>query len=281
MQQVYLREDLATLWSGLDPFEQAFALQGDMARDIAQRQTLRTDIGPRSYYIKRHYGVGWAEILKNWLTAKRPVLSAENEYRAVTALWDIGVRSLPIAGYGVRGANPASRQSFLITDDLTPCVSLEDYCLRWPEEPPSFATKFELIKRVAEMARLMHGCGINHRDFYICHFLLVGDGGAHAPLHLIDLHRAEQRSTVPPRWLAKDLGGLYFSAFDIGLTRRDVLRFVKAYFGGSIREVLQDHQALIQSCEERAQALYAKTFSRNELPRQVAGLTVTKSPFAR
>ena len=25
------------------------------------------------------------------------------------------------------------------------------------------------------MARAMHGCGVNHRDFYLCHFMLMPD----------------------------------------------------------------------------------------------------------
>ncbi len=285
MQEVFLRDDLADAWAGCDPFDAAFALRGELARDVASRQTLRTEIAGRSYYVKRHEGVGWAEILKNWLAGKRPVLGAENEYRAALALAAAGINTLPVAGFGQRGKNPAALQSFLVTDDLSPARSLEEICLHWPERPPPVAAKHALIRRVAQMAAGMHALGINHRDFYICHFLLrssVEDEAdlVGAPLHLIDLHRAQIRSVVPRRWLVKDLGGLFFSAFDIGLTRRDVLRFVKAYFGKPLRQVLTEQAELLDSGDKRAKALYGKAVERRQLPRQVAGLPFTRSVFS-
>ena len=285
MQEVFLRDDLAAAWAGRDPFDAAFALRGALARDVAARQTLQTEIMGRSYYVKRHEGVGWSEILKNWLTGKRPVLGAENEYRAALALAAAGIDTLPVAGFGQRGSNPAAMRSFLVTDDLSPARSLEDICMRWPEQPPAVTAKRALIRRVAQMAAGMHALGINHRDFYICHFLLRGCDGdtvdlIRGPLHLIDLHRAQIRSAVPRRWLVKDLGGLFFSAFDVGLTTRDVLRFVKAYFGVPLRQALTEQAELLDACDRRARALYEKAVDRRQLPRQVAGLPFTRSPFS-
>jgi hypothetical protein len=43
---------------------------------------------------------------------------------------------------------------------------------------------------------------------------------------LIDLHRAQLRKKTPRRWVVKDVAGLYFSVMDIGLTQRDLFRFV-------------------------------------------------------
>lgn len=48
----------------------------------------------------------------------------------------------------------------------------EDYCADWATNPPDVRVKRMLIKRVATMVRDMHAAGINHRDCYICHFLL-------------------------------------------------------------------------------------------------------------
>jgi heptose I phosphotransferase len=125
-----------------------------------------------------------------------------------------------------------------VTEELAPTVSLEDYSLDWASHPPP-SLKRALIARVAETARRMHAAGVNHRDFYICHFLLHLDPPPTAErlrLSLIDLHRAQVR---PPeharRWRDKDLAALYFSALDIGLTRRDLLRFLAAYFARPLR----------------------------------------------
>lgn len=36
------------------------------------------------------------------------------------------------------------------------------------------------------------------------------------------------------------MSSLYFSALDIGLTRRDALRFLRDYFGRPLREILKE-----------------------------------------
>ncbi len=98
----------------------------------------------------------------------------------------------------------------------------------------------------------MHGGGVNHRDFYICHFLLHLPVDARAPrLSLIDLHRAQVRRSTPRRWRDKDLAALYFSALEIGLTQRDRLRFLKTYFARPLRSVLHDESAPAQASGKR------------------------------
>jgi heptose I phosphotransferase len=274
--QLWLREDLRQWCGDRDPFQLILGLEGEAVREVAERSTIRATLGNQVFYIKRHYGVGWMEILKNLVTGKTPVLDAGNEFAAARRLHEAGLGTLPLAGFGVRGRNPARRESFLISDELRPIVSLEQYCLRWPELPPSIDVKRGLIKRVATIARGVHGLGINHQDFYICHFLLdtqvalTADNVDVVPIYLVDLHRAGIRSKMPVRWLVKDLAGLYYSTFDIGLTRRDVLRFLRVYFDLPLREVMGTHKALLDRCEHRAHRLYAKAKRKGILPRQLA-----------
>src|SRR5690606_40875569 len=50
--------------------------------------------------------------------------------------------------------------------------------------------------------------GVNHRDCYICHFLLHTDKAVDPDdlrLSVIDLHRAQVRDATPRRWRDKDL----------------------------------------------------------------------------
>src|SRR5690606_13224983 len=101
-----------------------------------------------------------------------PVTGARNEYEAIRALERLGIDTLAVAGYGLRGANPAHQLSFLVTDELTAIESLEDYCRRWPQQAPPPLLKWRLLARVADISRTLHGAGINHRDYYLCHFLL-------------------------------------------------------------------------------------------------------------
>jgi heptose I phosphotransferase len=230
----------------------------DVYRRREGRTTLRLDAMDRGFFLKLHTGVGWGEIVKNLLQARLPVLGAANEYRAALALARSGVDTLSVAAYAATGGNPATRQSLLVCDELAGTVSLEKFCADWSRAPPSPPVRQRLITRIADSARRMHAAGINHRDFYLCHFHLDTDTlAARAPrLYLIDLHRAQVRRRTPLRWRIKDLAGLYFSAMDCGLTRRDLLRFLRHYSGAGLRHALVEEAAMWRRVSARARRLY-------------------------
>ena len=187
------------------------------------------------------------------------MLGAGNEWRALERLHALGVDTMRAVAFAERGSNPARQHSFIITEELAPTVSLEDYCRDWRAVPPAPGFKRTLIRRVAAMARRMHEGGVNHRDFYICHFLLHLPVDTNAPrLSLIDLHRAQIREKTPRRWRDKDLAALYFSALDIGLTRRDFLRFLKTYFAAPLRDILRDERALLGHLQNESVRLMAR-----------------------
>lgn len=266
MTTLQLRDDIAAAWRGRDAFDAAQRQTGQIFRDKEGRRTLRFELGGRGYFLKLHQGVGWGEIAKNLLQLRLPVVGASNEYHAIRALEKLSIDTLAVAGYGKRGVNPATQLSFLITDELTGVESLEDFCGRWPEHPPTFALKHALILRLADISRRLHDGGINHRDFYLCHFLLdvrtpvtAANLAAH-PLYLMDLHRAQIRARVPRRWLIKDLGGLYYSALHAGLTKRDVFRFMRAYSGLPLRRLLRSQAALWRSVRDRARRIYVRDY---------------------
>ncbi|MDR2637821.1 MAG: lipopolysaccharide core heptose(I) kinase RfaP, partial [Zoogloeaceae bacterium] len=124
---------------------------------------------------------------------------------------------------------------------------------------PSPGEKYALIAAVAEMVGRMHRAGVNHRDCYLCHFLLrQGAGEPAQALALIDLHRAQVRAATPRRWRDKDLAALYFSALDIGLTRRDKLRFLSRYFARPLSEILSAEASLLAWLEREAVRLLAR-----------------------
>lgn len=239
-------------------FDEWLNWQGQSFRDVAGRRTLRFEVNGKGYFIKIHTGVGWKEIFKNLLFGRLPVLGADNERRAIACLKHLNVDTMHIAGFGCRGWNPATRQSFLITDELTDTISLEDLCRDWATRPPAIKFKRALIHRVATIAKILHEHGVNHRDFYICHFLWDQHSAKNQPvLHLIDLHRAQLRRRTPKRWLVKDLGSLYFSAMDIGLTQRDVFRFIRIYRDRPLRTELQEQASFWRDVLHRAKKLYS------------------------
>lgn len=238
-------------------FEQFMGLKGDVYRALEGRRTQRITLGENTYFIKQHNGVGWKEIFKNLLQLRAPVISAKNEWRALQKLRELHIPAPEALGYGCRGMNPAARQSFIITRELAKNCSLEDVSKRWKQSPPVFSDKLKLIKEVARIARILHVNGVNHRDFYLCHFLLdlsvpIRSGPR---LYLIDLHRAGLRKRVPERWAVKDLAGLYFSSKSAGLTARDLFRFMKAYRDQPLSDVIKKETPFWRKVRQRGDKL--------------------------
>jgi heptose I phosphotransferase len=265
---LFLEEPFRSLWSGKDPFIAVEALDGQVYRELEARRTLRTEVGGHGYFVKIHRGVGWGEIVKNIISLRLPVLGAQNEHLAIRRLTGLGVNTMRAVAFGTRGCNPATQHSFIVTEELAPTVSLEDYCRDWPTQPPEPRFKRALIERVATMAHRMHLGGVNHRDFYICHFLLHLDPAPTVEsfkLSLIDLHRAQLRRQTPRRWRDKDLASLYFSALEIGLTQRDFLRFLRSYFPAPLRTTLRDEASLLRHLASESLRLQER-FTRKFAP---------------
>ncbi|MCB1671425.1 MAG: lipopolysaccharide core heptose(I) kinase RfaP [Gammaproteobacteria bacterium] len=260
---LYLDEQLTRAWQGQDPFALVSSLDGQVYRQVKGRRTLRFVLHNRGYFLKLHLGVGWREIFKNLLQLRLPVIGATNEWRAIRRLHELGIDTLTLAGYGRRGWNPASLQSFLITRELQDTMDLEAYCADWNHQPPAFTVKKALIEQVATISRRMHAAGICHRDYYLCHFHLHVEptpaaSGAPPDLFLIDLHRALFGKGRNSRWVKKDIAGLLFSSMEIGLTRRDRLRFARVYRNSSLRETLAHDRRFWRDVLHRGEALYKK-----------------------
>lgn len=263
---VELREPLATAWRGKDAFEEVKTIQGEVFRELETRRTLRFELSGKSFFLKWHRGTTLKEIAKNLLSLRMPVLGADREWNAIHRLHTLGVDTMKGVGFGEKGCNPLTRTSFIITEDLTPTVSLEDYCANWASNAPTPKLKRMLITRVATMVRKMHQGGVNHRDCYICHFLLhlpFNGDERELKLSIIDLHRAHIRNQVPLRWRDKDLIGLYFSSLGIGLTQRDIYRFLHTYFNKPLNSILQDERGLITSAQRKARKIKERTIRKS------------------
>lgn len=259
--KLFLNHTFSQLWADKDPFVEVLQLNGKEYRNKEGRRTLQLTLGGHSYFLKVHQGIGWKEIIKNLLQFRLPVIGASNEYLAAKKLAELGVDTLTPVAYGKRGSNPARQLSFILTEDLSNTTSLEDYCADWKQSPPPFVQKRALIDLLANVSRTMHGAGINHRDYYLCHFLLANDTIdqlAHPKCFLIDLHRAQLRASTPYRWAVKDIAGLYFSAMDAGLKKRDLFRFIRIYGGGNLREEFLRNGDFWREVQSKATKLYIK-----------------------
>lgn len=265
-ESLYINNELRQALQGEDSFYNMMNIDGKVYREALGRRTLRFTRGTKDYFLKMHTGVGWGEIIKNISYLRAPVVGALNEWHGVHRLNDLEIDTMTVAAYGIRGRNPATKHSFIVTEALPTETSLEDFCMDWKDNPPRTLKQIRLkrwiLNKVVETARVIHENGANHRDFYLCHFLLDAhfepdeQVSSESKLYLIDLHRIQMRRKTPERWSVKDIAGLYYSSKDIGLTQRDLLRFMKLYRGKPLREILQNEMAFWRKVESRGNKLY-------------------------
>lgn len=252
---------------GADVFDNVLKIEGKVFREHKNRKTLLFHINSKGFFLKIHRGTGLKEILKNILSLRLPVISIINEIKAIKIVSRLGIDTLKIVGYGMRGIPPAWVDSFLITEELKDTISLERYCADWKYKKPDFKIKKGIIYKVADIARNLHKNGINHRDFYLCHFLLdlksIEDRDYKEPkIYLIDLHRVQVRKETPERWIIKDLSGLLFSGMDTGLSKYDIFRFVKRYSDKPLKAVFKDDYRFWSKVYKKAVRLYIKHYDK-------------------
>jgi hypothetical protein len=261
-----LRDELEVLWGAKDVFHEVQSLQGEIAREAPGRQTLRFELAGNFYYRKLHSGVGWVEILKNIFQFRLPVIGAANEWQALNRLAEIGIRSFIPVAYGEKYTNPARRLSFIVTRELTGTQQLDHY-LREHKQAGAlgFDEKRALLGEMARIAFTVHRHGINHRDLYLCHFLVDlasmeqwKKTGAKPDLYLADLHRAQIRCAVPRRWLVKDIASICFSILETGLSVKDVMRAMVYYFNRPLINVERENPGLLQQIKKRTLKLYRR-----------------------
>jgi tRNA A-37 threonylcarbamoyl transferase component Bud32 len=237
---------------GKDPFAEIMQLQGRIYRDVTGRRTMQVTLGGASYFVKQHFGVGWLEIFKNILSFKQPILGAMTEVAAIKKLVEVGIATTPLVAFGVNGSNPATQQSFIITEDLGDITSLEDVCADWLSNPPQAEFKRKVVIAMAQLAARMHAAGLCHRDFYLCHLAIKKDRLAQGEIELIlvDLHRMLIGQASHGSAVMKDIAGLFFSAMDCGFTAEDWALFKQHY--------LPQSSGFWIKVEARANRLYAK-----------------------
>ena len=252
----FVRPEVAEFLAGRDAFAVLPQLPGEDYRSVARRQTRRVQLAQRGYFLKHHQGVGWGEIIKNLTTLRWPVVSARNEFEACNALAKAGLRAPVVAAFGERYLNPANRESFVLTDEITGHTTLEDLVAGAPLDS---VQQRRLVAAVADFTRRFHALGMIHRDYYICHLWLEnGTLDSDPALTVIDLHRARRFSRIPQRWLIRDLAALLYSVMHLQLSPRSWLRFVRTYRQRPLAAVFESEAALWRAVYHRAQKLYAK-----------------------
>jgi len=224
---IWLRPDLAALFEGL-AFEQFLALGERTAKRSADgsRHTAAFTRGGRGFYVKTHAGLGWLEIARSVLQGKRAIVDARVEVRALERCTALGIPVPRLAAWGVRGANPATRRSFVVTEAL---LDAERASALLPHAAREFAFRTAFTRRLAALVARLHGAALAHQDLYLEHVFVRRDARGDFELFLLDLHRMLPAAPGRARWRVKDLAALYGSARALGATRGDAARFLRAY----------------------------------------------------
>lgn len=240
-------------------FEKIFHLEGEDYRLVKARRTFRFELDGKGYFAKVHRGIGWKEIFKDLFLFKLPILGAQNEFSALELLNAKNIPTMKSAAFGKRGWNPARQHSFLITEELANMVSLEDFVNdeRFP------ALRRVIFDTLASSLGAMHSAGVNHRDCYICHYLLNPEQAVpgDVKLFVIDLHRAQIRKSVPFRYRVKDVAGILFSSFDLKPSGRELLRFAAIY--SRVNPQIKRDGRFWSAVSKAARKLYKKEFGRD------------------
>ena len=257
-ETIFLTNELKNLFSSGDFFSIAENIEGKIFRETANRITKEFTFDGNRYFIKLHYGVGWREIFKNIFKFRAPTVGAFPEWKALKKLRSLGIECPEPVGFYSTGINPANLKSFLITRSLINTISLETALKKGKFQKLSFSDKREFIEKIALISRNLHNSGINHRDYYLCHFHVDKDMDVKKSIYLIDLHRAQLRSFVPKRWASKDIGSLIHSAMGFDLSEKDFYRFMRTYLKCSTKEFFQAHSRFLKNTRNRAFRMFMK-----------------------
>jgi len=206
---------------GLEP---AQVIKAAVPERSTVRVCLREQAGSVALYLKRHHPAACGRnILKVLSLLWQP--TAWDEFQSIVAFHQAGIPTmLPIAA-GLRRRRFLLRESFLITQELAGCRRLDHYLAANTKLPAG--AKRCLTERLALVVQRMHARGFNHRDLYLCHVLINASG----QLFVVDLHRVDQRASIPERWRVKDLAALNYSAPAAAASRTDRIRFLRHYLG--------------------------------------------------
>jgi heptose I phosphotransferase len=247
---IWVRPDLGPLFGAL-AFEEYFALGQRLvkASPDGARRTAAFERGGRRFYVKTHTGVGWGEIAKCWLQGKRAIVDAGTEARALLRCAELGIPVPALAAFGVTGANPAARRSFVVTEEL---AEAERLSARLARALPPAAERHALTVQLGALVGRLHGARLAHQDLYLDHVFLRRTPGGEPELFLLDLHRALPNRAGSARWRAKDLAALFGSARALGATQADAARFLCAYAGGA--RLGGEERALWRRCARRLAA---------------------------
>jgi len=224
---------------GLDSFEAIWRHQGgEFIKNIRPRSVVRITVSHASqkkiFYLKRHK----KEFLGLWRLFSRFLQTKGQsqgllEFNNICEFRNRGLKTIVPVVAGEESSGFFWAESFLVTEDCQPYISLEDLLKNHPEfltGPEGENRKKILIAEIAALARKMHQSGFNHQDFNTTHILLNYEKGSDLPeLALFDMQRVEKNRIFRIRWKIKSLARLNYTLPDELFTPEDRINLLRFY----------------------------------------------------
>lgn len=225
---------------GFDSFESIWQYAGGQTiKKIKARSVIRIAVpndDKRIFYLKRHNRefVGLRHFVAKFIP--QPVLSqGKREFENICEFRSKKLATATPVVAGERLIRFFWVESFLITEDFSPYISLEELMRDRPDffwGPEGKNRRRILLNRIASYAQRMHRSGFNHRDFNATHILLHYKNGSSDPeIALFDLQRVEKRKYLRFRWPIKSLARLNYTLPDTLFDTHDRMYLFLSYKG--------------------------------------------------
>ena len=228
--------------SGLRSFDDFYAYSGKLSlkKEMAARTVVRIELGDGEqrtfFYLKRHQEekISLRDWLQDRLWGKRNSQGAV-EFNFLCAFRAKGLATVTPVATGTRRIGALKYRSFLLTLDFAPYQQLEKVLKHTPEAYAGSRGQKRrklLLQRIASLARQMHACGYNHRDFNATHILLHDRPQRPRPsMAVFDLQRVDTSWWLKWRWAIKTLAEVNYSLPSAIFSDRDRRLLFRAYKG--------------------------------------------------
>ncbi len=226
---------------GMDRFESIWRYDGGQTiKKIKARSVSRISVpdsdGKRTFYLKRHNRefIGSRRLIAR-LFLQKALSQGKGEFENICEFRSKKLATVTPVTAGERSVRFFWVESFLITEDFYPYISLEELMRDRPGffmGPEGKSRRRILLNRIALYAQKMHRSGFNHRDFNATHILLLYENGSNAPkIALFDLQRVEKRKYLRFRWMIKSLARLNYTLPDDLFDTEDRIHLFLSYKG--------------------------------------------------
>jgi len=240
--------------NNIDTYEAIWRIKkGKNVKEIKERSVTRIEIDEknkkRAFYLKRHNRkyLGIFRLFAFFLS-KNFVSEGRKEFINICDFRKCNLPTVVPVAAGEKFFRFFWIDSFLLTEDFSPFLSLEDLL----EIQPDFFKRKEgerkkkiLIREIALLAKSMHNKGLNHCDFNSTHILVNYDSSSNVPrFSLFDMQRVDKNKLLRFRWIIKSLARLFYSLPKEIFNEKDRIYLFLSYKGKTRLNIIDKIQWL-------------------------------------